>query len=275
MRRAVLFILGLPRSGTTLTYQYIVHRLQVAYFTNGVGHYYRSPCVATFLQTRWYGPYSSDFRSEYGKVEGPIGPREAGSFWGRFFDLNKYSRFEDVISADMDKMRNTIACIQRIFHDSPFVNKNVKHMLRLHALSRIFPEAVFLVVLRDLADVAISIFRARRSRAEGSTAWWSVRPRDFAGLENLPVVEQVAQQVVRLDRQLRAEIRTLPESRVLFLQYERFCETPEELIGRVRSAIGPVEDNNPPQASFRTMTHEAADEDEQWLLERVRTLATV
>ncbi len=29
-----LFILGLPRSGTTLVSQYIVHRLKVAYLTN-------------------------------------------------------------------------------------------------------------------------------------------------------------------------------------------------------------------------------------------------
>jgi hypothetical protein len=31
-----LFILGLPRWGTTLVYQYIVHRLKVALLTNGV-----------------------------------------------------------------------------------------------------------------------------------------------------------------------------------------------------------------------------------------------
>ncbi len=78
-----LFIIGLPRSGTTLVYQYIVHRLRVSYFSNAVGRYPRSPCVATLWERATKGDYRSDFASNYGATTGPAAPHEAGNVWGR------------------------------------------------------------------------------------------------------------------------------------------------------------------------------------------------
>ena len=59
----IIFIVGLPRSGTTLVYQYLVHRLKVSYFTNGVGSYPRAACITTFIQHIRHGDYVSDFES--------------------------------------------------------------------------------------------------------------------------------------------------------------------------------------------------------------------
>ena len=47
-----LFILGPPRTGTTLIYQYIAHRLNVAYFTNGVGRYPLAPGICRGTEIR-------------------------------------------------------------------------------------------------------------------------------------------------------------------------------------------------------------------------------
>ena len=85
-----LFIMGLPRSGTTLVYQYIVHRLNVAYFTHGVGKYPDAPCITTWIQHKVHGQYQSAFKSNYGKESGAVAPREAGGWWCRVFDVNNY-----------------------------------------------------------------------------------------------------------------------------------------------------------------------------------------
>ena len=69
-----LFILGLPRSGTTLLDQYIVHRKDVAYFTNGVGDNPSQPCLTSSRQRLENPPYISDFASRYGRSEGPMAP---------------------------------------------------------------------------------------------------------------------------------------------------------------------------------------------------------
>ena len=270
VERPVVFVLGLPRSGTTLVYQYLVHRLEVAYWTNGVGLHPNAPVVTSFLERR-HGPYRSDFRSRYGKVEGVAAPREAGSVWGRFFDLERYTRAEDVRPGDAEALRNLVAATQRVFGGTPFVNKNVKHMLRIDALARVFPESLFLVVRRRPQDVALSILRARLELLADPTQWWSVRPPDHERLAGLPVEEQVAGQVLSLRRRLDADLAALPEGRVLRLDYERFCREPDACLGPLRRTLGTVVERGGPAGPFAALHHAPADAREHRLLSLLAT----
>jgi hypothetical protein len=262
--RPVVFILGLPRSGTTLVYQYLVHRLEMAYWTNGVGSHPRAPVVTTFLEKR-RGPYRSDFRSHYGKVEGSSAPREAGSLWGRFFDLELPTRFEEVRPEDAKRLRNLVAATQRLFGGAPFVNKNVKHMLRIDALAKIFPESLFLVVRRRMQDSALSILRARMASPD-PMRWWSVRPPGWEGLLTLPIEEQVAAQVRGLRRQLGADLAALPLERVLQLDYERFCREPDGSLGPLRRMLGALGERNPRAGPFAAVHHVPTDARERRLV---------
>jgi hypothetical protein len=264
LERPVVFILGLPRSGTTLVYQYVVHRLEVAYWTNGVGRHPRAPVVTTFLEKR-RGPHVSDFRSHYGKVLGTTAPREAGSVWGRFFDLERRMRFEDLGPQDAARLRNLVAATQRAFGGAPFVNKNVKHMLRIDALARVFPESLFLVVRRRAQDAALSILRARAA-ANDPRRWWSVRIPDWERLLPLPLEEQVAAQVRGLRQQLAADLAALPRERVLELDYERFCREPDATLGPLRRMLGALGERNGPVGPFAAVHHVPADARERRLL---------
>ncbi len=245
-----IFILGLPRSGTTIVYQYIVHRLEVAYFTNGVGKYPLSPCLATFFQTKRYGKYQSDFKSHYGKVNGPVAPREAGGFWGRFFGIEKYIRFQDVSTKDIHTLQNTIACVQDIFGNKTFVNKNVKHMLRIDALSKIFPNSYFLIVDRNLNDIAISNIRGKYKILKNPKDWWSVKPQNYEELKNLPIVEQVAYQLISLKEQMESDFSRIPKHRIIRVAYDEFCKNPESLIEMLTSLFEKSNFRNSAKMSF-------------------------
>ncbi len=267
VERPVVFVLGLPRSGTTLVSQYLVHRLAVAYFTHGVGRHPRAPAVVTRLEQRLYGDYCSDFRSEYGKTRGPSSPREAGSFWGRFFGLDAYVRFEDVSEPDARTLRATIAATQRVFGGAPFVNKNVKHMLRIDALARLFPDPLFVVVRRDLRDVALSVLEARHKGLADASGWWSVKPPDHAALRDLPLPEQIAGQVVSLRDQLHRDLAEVDASRVFWIDYANFCTSPETAIEPLRRRLEPIAYRNPAVASFAPQHREPTDADGRRLVE--------
>lgn len=264
-----LFVLGLPRSGTTLVYQYIVHRLKVAYLTNGVGNYPQSPCLVTFLQTRLHREYQSDFKSYYGKVTGPVAPREAGSFWGRFFSFERYVRHEDVNTKDMDTLKNTIACVQHIFHNKPFVNKNVKHMLRIDALSKIYPNSYFLVVERKLQDVALSVIRGRYASLNDPREWWSVKPPSHEELKHLPVTEQVARQLISLREKMERDFSNVPAEKILRVKYEQFCKNPESLIMELKKNILSVEFRNPEELFFEQSINQPQNPEEEQLVKLV------
>lgn len=270
-----LFILGLPRSGTTLVYQYIVHRFHVAYFTNGVGALPEAPCAATLWQKAWNSPYRSDFKSFYGKVSGAMGPREAGAFWGRFFDLNAYQRFEDIPAGQVRRLRRSIEAVQAVFQHAPFVNKNVKHLLRIDALAKIFPRSRFLAVDRDLADVGLSILRGRKELYGDENAWFSVRTVNFEALQERDAVDQVAEQVIELSLAMNEDLDRLEPARVRRLSYTEFCADPESVFSQAPEIFsGLKEKNGRAVGGFEKRRSEPKNEREARLVERLKELVS-
>lgn len=262
-----LFILGLPRSGTTLVYQYVVHRLRVAYFTAGVERFPRSPCLVTRRELRRHGEYASDFQSNYGSVKGPAAPHEAGQVWARWFGYEDYVRSEDLSATEVSGLRRTVAGVQHAFGDVPFVNKNVKHLLRVDALAQVFPRGLFLVVRRNLPDVALSVLRARRANGGDATRWWSARPPDYETLKGLPPPAQVAGQLRSLQRRLDQDLARLDPARVLSVDYDTFCRRPETLIEALRPALGHPPFRNPAVDKFDVTTNAPRTDEERVLLQ--------
>ena len=263
-----LFIMGLPRSGTTLVYQYIVHRLNVSYFTHGVGKFPHAPCLTTYIQHKLYGQYESEFKSNYGKESASVAvaPREAGGLWCRFFDANNYVEVDDLVEKDIYPLQNTIACVQNIFGGIPFVNKNVKHLLRIEALDKIFPNSRFLIVEREISDVAISILRGRYKNLTDPTQWWSVRPPDYKKLKDLSVAEQVANQCISLQKKMESDLSKLQSERVVRIHYEDFCSNPEGLIRKIMFSTGAVETKNPTQPGFEVSSGRPQNKEESDLI---------
>lgn len=268
----LLFVLGLPRSGTTLIYQYIVHRLTVAYFTNGVGRYYLSPCLATWVQHACNASYRSDFRSRYGSVNGPMAPHEAGRFWGRFFGFEEYVPPDQVSVRDRRTMRRTVAFVQQLFGNTLFVNKNVKHLLRLPVLSSVFPNAFFLRVHRDWTDVGLSLLRARHDNLDDPTNWWSARPPNHKDLEDLSAEVQIVQQLSALHQKMNEDLSALPAHRVFSVKYKEFCDAPDHLIHSLHSRIQHVDFRNPSVNSFSPSTNRPQTPEEERLTDRIKTL---
>lgn len=258
-----LFILGLPRSGTTLIYQYIVHRLRVSYFTNGVGRCPKAPCLTTLMQRKIYGDYSSDFTSHYGKVKGPVAPREAGGVWARYFGLEDYVDRGTVSEDKIRRLRRTIACVERIFGGAPFVNKNVKHLLRIGALRDVFPNCHFLIVERDRTEVALSLLRGRRQLSPDATEWLSARPPDYDALKRLPLVEQVTGQLASLHAKMEADIAKLGAGNVTRMHYDTFCDEPEHVIELLSPPFSELQRRNPARDRFersRSLPHGQQEE---------------
>lgn len=262
-----IFILGLPRSGTTLIYQYITHRLDVSYFTRGVTSFPGSPCIVSFLQTKLFGHYESDFKSVYGKVKGPNAPREAGNFWNKYFDIDAYVETYKQNPKDMEKMVSTISCLQKMLGDKPFVNKNIKHMLRVSRLKSVFPNAVFLVIERDIEQVALSVLRARHDTVNNASEWWSIKPANFEKLKNLDLPSQVSGQLFSVKDRLTNDLLGL-DDRVIRVEYEKFCENPETVIEAIRNKIK-VGIKNRAVSSFKASCKTAETDEERGLLEKL------
>jgi len=280
------FITGLPRTGTTLIYQYILHRLHMAYFPYFSGEYYRMPCIAARFSRLIFPPYRSDFQSKFGKVKGPMAPREAGAFWLRFFHIDAVVEpgslfstgfsdpglfsFED--KEKLEILQKTIFAMQSIFGGAPFINKNVKHMQRIQVLKTLFPSCIFMVIDRDMEDVALSLLDARKKKFGDPNTWWSVRPPSYEQLKTKPYLEQVAYQVYDCHRMLEEDLGQLSQDCVIRVNYKEFCENPEAVIREIKEICPGVKYKHPAVKGFDYKKREIKTDEEKELAGKTREL---
>ncbi len=234
-----VFIVGVPRSGTTLLYQLMMSAFKFAYIPNVANTWYECPIRATRWALRWCKPYVSSFSSTHGYEQGCLAPSEAGNIWNRWFPYEKREGFNYTpagwLSASaQQQIYRFVAHIESLF-DAPFMTKNVKMSVRIAALREMFPEALFIHISRDPLDAALSLLVVRR---KNNKEWWSVLPKEYAQLESLPELEQVCKQVYFTEKNILNDVSELPAKHVFSLAYSTVCSQPQQTLHDLKDFVG-------------------------------------
>lgn len=229
-----LFVISLPRSGSTLFYQLLLLRFRLAYFSNLMAAFPLSPVTVAQL-SRWLGGQRppNDLRSSFGATRGWRAPNQGWRLWNRW--LPEAQDFIDPASLDpraVGEMRATLDGLQRS-QGAPFASKWQRHAPRLRALAAAIPEALFIHLRRAPEMTAQSILAGRRRFLGDEGAWLSARPRDYERIRGLEPLEQVCAQVVALERELREDQALIGTDRFMFLSYESLCLAPRVVLDGV------------------------------------------
>ena len=222
LRHSPIFVVGAPRSGSTLLYQLLVVRFDVAYLSNLHCALFGAPSLVERAVGRRLPP-PAVFSSRYGRTAGLAAPSECGPYWYRFF--RKRPQHVTLEEADPEALRELRASVRALGDASgrPIVFKNLLNSLRIGPLGTALPEALFLVVQRDLDDNVASILAARLAVRGDEAAWWSAEPPEVERLRALPPREQAAGQVRGVSAAIDAERESLGRERFLDVRYERLC----------------------------------------------------
>lgn len=232
-RANLIFLLALPRSGSTLTYQALVHGLQPLYLSNLWNLLYGMPWVGGRISHRRCLGHESDFRSSHGFVEGLCGPSEGLRFWSYWTGAG----LDETISVPVSEER----LAQRVgyFREAvralaspaaPLVAGYLGHALVAERLRSWFPEAIFVRLHRDSLSNAASILR---SRMAGSGAWFSTFPKECVAVQGRGLHSEVAAQVYWLNRRL---VWLDKDKRTVHLTYEELAAEPNAALQRVIEA---------------------------------------
>jgi len=230
-----IFVVGAPRSGSTLLYQLLTDRFDVGYLANGHARLPGAPSLVERRRglVRERRAELGDYRSSFGGTAGELGPSECGPFWYRFFPRRPhYVPAEDFSAASRRQLRAAVGAFLEAC-GRPVVYKNLVNTARMEAIAAAVPEALFIAVHRDLAANARSLLDGRRRVAGSHEAWWSVEPPEVEHLRQLPTHEQVVEQVRALDA-LVAQVETsIGPERVLHVSYEDLCADPRAQLERI------------------------------------------
>jgi len=233
-----LFIIGPPRSGSTILYQLITSMLDVEYVDNLANLARNNPYLGSRLSKLFFARVShKNYTSEHGSTTGGglHAPAEPLLFYKWFPKDRHFTTISDLNPHQIGEIRKTIyAMINRA--GKPLVIKNLSFSLRLQALREILPEAKYVVIRRDPLYTSQSILLAMRKVHHPEHQVWGILPRDFQRLEKLEPHEMVVRQVHEIERQISQDLKEIPEQHILYADYEHL-EHHQDILKKVSTLI--------------------------------------
>ncbi len=228
-----IFVLALPRSGSTVTYQLLCHGLFVQYLSNVWNLLYQLPLLGGWLSSFFARRHRSNFQSRYGFVSGVDGPAEGLRFWQWWLDCGLSDR--DCALMPDRKRRGRSGYLRKVLNvvtrgqGGPFVTAYLGHVLVPDRVHGGFPEALLIRLRRDPVSNALSLLNSMRVN---DATWFSVVPHECHGLDSSTEHERVAAQVYWLNRRL---IDAECANEMLTIHYEELCARPAATLERIRA----------------------------------------
>lgn len=221
-----LFVVGVPRSGTTVVIQHIINRLRFGYFPNVARRHADAPITFSYVTAKRHH-FEVSYTSDYGLIDGPMAPSDGWEVFHRWFP--RYDYDQPVRTGRLHELRTIVALLERIF-DAPIANKNNSNTVRIPYLDSLFPDAFFVHVTRDMTDTVASIMKGRARHGIPDDEWWGASPPHYANATFPSVLERVVCQVWDVRRYVEECLEAVDDHRQLVLPYETFCDDPSQVL---------------------------------------------
>lgn len=235
-----LFIVGLPRSGTTLAYEVVVQAFKVAYFSKIYNYTFGLPNLTTRLLSHRLRRPEARYESTYGSIPGLFTPAEHHHIFrigfGESAQLGHHVPAGAISARDARAMNQTLDSISNIA-GLPYVFKDVYLTLSVAALLEHIRGSRVLVITRDPVAVAASVYR-KRSEPGLAGQWWSLRPPLAETVAGTELVEQVAFQCARSRQLLEQQLATADPKRFRVFDYAEICDSPHSFVAGLQEWLG-------------------------------------
>jgi hypothetical protein len=234
-----IFIIGAPRCGSTLMIQVITDAFNLGYFSNAHCRFFGAPTIAEKVIKPLNKKKQSNYKSFYGGTLNNYSPSECGNYWYRFFCKSlAHVSLNDVDKNKMLCLRKSIASLSNAMN-RPIVFKNLYSALRIQAISKYLPEAIFIIVKRNELDNARSILEARMKNNGNYSEWWSVPHPKINEIKDSPPEQQVVEQIRSIYEQIDIDTRKmgLDSKSLLTINYEEFCDDVYEQLDKIKEFL--------------------------------------
>jgi len=231
-----VFIIGAPRSGSTLLFQVLINTFDVAYLSNLHCQFFGAPAYAErVISALKKNKALSNYTSYLGQTSGALEPSECGEWWYRFFRRNPaYVTIDDVDEGKMHNFRRSLFALTEAA-GKPVFFKNLYASIRLEAISAHIPESLYIIIKREELYNASSILAARRKTLGHYDKWWSVPPPDIATLQEKEPAEQAIGQIrciySEIDRVIRKKY--ISPINTIEVKYEELCHNVHGTVKRL------------------------------------------
>ncbi|HMB00272.1 MAG TPA: sulfotransferase [Spirochaetota bacterium] len=234
------FIIGAPRSGSTVLYQSLTNQLDLLYIDNLAAAFFRNLFWGCWLSDKIFKqkPHNC-FYSEQGNTArcGMHAPSECGNFWYRWLPLDRH------FINDSDFNKETAAAISKEIRaiinrwQKPFIFKNLNAGQRLQLIAAMFPDAKLIFIKRHPFFTAQSILQTRYRLKIKENAFWSVMPENINYLKTRPLYERIVKQIYYLEKQINTDMKLFKPANCLTVNYVDLGKNFNKIITRCRKLV--------------------------------------
>lgn len=233
LKHQPVFIVGAPRTGSTIFYQTLTNLYDVLYIDNFVCKFHRNIFLGFRLDHLFFkNKPHNNYQADHGNTA-PYGlhaPSECGQFWYRWLPRDRhFIDFDEISDATIRDIRMEITAIINYF-DKPIIFGNNNAGLRIRLLSQCFPGAKYIFIDRDPVSVACSLLNARKKFYGDYCKWWSILPANFKDLMHLPPWEQVVCQHYHINKQMLTDLRKFAKNNFFETKYDDICRDIDKMI---------------------------------------------
>ncbi len=226
-----IFIVGAPRTGSTLLYQLMIGRLRLAFISNLMALVPRRMILIAKLTHGPMARIKGTRESQAGYVPGLISPNEAGAVMRAWFE-------SDVSPEERVLVRNTAVRLSQLC-GAPLAIKNLLNSLRLENIHRVFPEARFIYVRRDPLYAAQSIVLTRERELGDRSQWLGPRPAGLDAATPRNPLFQALWQVRSIESAVEDFLqRVAPQS--IKVSYAELCQHPQHTLTSIAENLNIV-----------------------------------
>lgn len=120
----------------------------------------------------------------------------------------------------------------------PIITKNNRNTLILEMIHNTIPNAFFIMVNRDPADVIQSTMQASRDFFGTDKIIWGLRDnKSFSPNNYNDLLDAYCHQYVDLQDSIDKSLNSLPSEDYMLVDYEHFCDNPTDIIKELSSKL--------------------------------------
>ena len=239
---ATIYVIGVPRSGTTLMMQLMATYLPIAYPSNMSAMFWSAPTYGVALARKLFGDtpaFQSSLTSSYGRTTDPLEPHEFGRFW---LELLGYHSLEEKPGHQIDRMRMRDTLVNMTeAAGRAYAFKSFLPVWHLNELAEEMQKGLFVHVVRDPLENALSLLKARRHYAETENDWFGLKPHACRDYLRSPLPVQVVSQVVEIEQSIERRLQSIDPDRVVSLRLSDLTRCPNSQLLRVADALARVQ----------------------------------
>lgn len=229
-RFAPIFVVGPPRSGSTLVYQALCRSLEVSYVSNLMSLLPRFIARLAPFSLRHAPAADAPFEAgEYGFLPGLFSPSEAGKVMDKWFAGGTDRAFRDAV-------RRSIAGMGRCT-GRPLLVKCASLALKLETILEVLPNARVVILTREPAFVVQSLLLGKTDTDLAADRWEGIDPPGSEAHRAAGSEAETAWQIAEILRMIERDAAKARPECVSRMTYEEFCADPRSTVRRIAGEL--------------------------------------